>query len=591
MGDSRRETSSSDREKRSHSKNRDAKHDHHESKHKKHKKAKSRSRSPSSKVKDHEKAKLKRSSGASTSNRNVVVPVAVQEINEMMKNGLKDYPPNLEPKKQPSPSATDTTKTTGDPKSVDPNAQSSGDSAIAGGGTPSQPVTGDPKNTENQNSDERSHVENASPHTSKQTNPQDDMVQQCEMEAKRLLTLEIMDNMRKKLDLRDDQALAKARAAQAEAEAKQKEANEAKQLSESNKKKEENNEHPKRGTKRKRKSAHDMSDTDTDTEDSSSSSDSDMSSDGYDSGDETDTSKPRKKPRKDDNKSESNGADNRQNDKQSDTDETSSDESDGSDFDPDDMLDKEAGDMEQIADPTCSKVHPKIKNIFHNYFRERQKLQGDVQKKIWQTKRPRNMECLQPIKMDKAAWRIIGDLKTDDEKMQIPHAAIHKGASALAQVMSNMRKAIKKNDASKLKPKKLFKLCMTSAKALGYASQQMVFRRRQAIRGKLDHKYRELCNDSNPWNDQLLGGNLQEACKEITETSKMAVTLGGGNKNKNYPKKKGHHKGQNKKSFSKQNFRKGGGYKGKKGRKPFYNQSQNQNQQNQNNQGTPQKPK
>ncbi len=262
-------------------------------------------------------------------------------------------------------------------------------------------------------------------------------------------------------------------------------------------------------------------------------------------------------------------------------DEQPSGEEDDSDGEIDTFLEQFVEKCQNMEDPKGPAVCETLKMCVDACFREKPKNVQKWEAEVLKSKRPENLDSLKLVKTEQELWNMLKpECRTRDEKLQRAHHAIHKGACELAYVAEQIKVAEQANDASRLKPKRLFKACLRGIQALGWGSQQLIFRRRENLRPALDHKYKQMCNESHPWNDFLLGGDLQNQAKKIFEASRIAKQYSGDKHNagkKKFPKKKGKFGGgfDKKKGFPKKRGSRGG-----QNKKPFNNKAD---------QGTPQK--
>ncbi len=195
---------------------------------------------------------------------------------------------------------------------------------------------------------------------------------------------------------------------------------------------------------------------------------------------------------------------------------------------------------ESLEDPTSLPVNEDLLKNFNIAFK--QKIKSDVlNKQLDNIPRPENLECLLPIRTDKAIWKGLEDKdQKSDIKFQRAHTAVHKAASAMANVLRDLQTSMDNDDTSMLDPEYLVNQLMYGIVALGYTSQQLVYRRREWMKDRVAPDVREICSESQPWNNELFGGDLAQQSKEIMDTNRLTVKLS----KKEQDKKKFAHRGR-----------------------------------------------
>lgn len=121
--------------------------------------------------------------------------------------------------------------------------------------------------------------------------------------------------------------------------------------------------------------------------------------------------------------------------------------------------------------------------------------------------RPDNCKALIVPKINKELWNttsLVKDSKERDKNFQTCQRYLNQGLVPLVQLMDKLLKSDNAED---------FKLARDSFQMLAYAHRDMSNLRRQLIKSVVADKYRQLCNDSTPLTENLLGDELEKQIK------------------------------------------------------------------------------
>ena len=131
--------------------------------------------------------------------------------------------------------------------------------------------------------------------------------------------------------------------------------------------------------------------------------------------------------------------------------------------------------------------------------------------------RPENVEGLKVIRIDQELWPGLNKKPRQmEEKIQKVHMALIKGSCAVAELAGEIKANIqdpKKNPNGY--PQSMLNKALDATQALGWASQQLVKRRKEWIRPHIKGPFKQVCNDSNVFSENLFGGDLTNKSKDI----------------------------------------------------------------------------
>lgn len=133
--------------------------------------------------------------------------------------------------------------------------------------------------------------------------------------------------------------------------------------------------------------------------------------------------------------------------------------------------------------------------------------------------RPENCEALIVPKLNKELWNAPTLMKTTkevDKSFQLSQRYLNQGLIPLVSLMDQLLKT----DNSEQ-----FKLARDSFQLLAYAHRDLSNIRRQQIKGVVDYKYKQLCNDTTPVTENLLGDELEKQIKTMDEMRKVGKEL------------------------------------------------------------------
>lgn len=143
--------------------------------------------------------------------------------------------------------------------------------------------------------------------------------------------------------------------------------------------------------------------------------------------------------------------------------------------------------------------------------------------------RPENCTGLKVPKLNKELW-LTGALghqtKEQDKTIQTAQKYLTYGLMPLVKLMDDLLQ----DDNSTTR----YELANESFQMLAYAHRDMSNVRRQLIKPNIAEKYKQLCNDSTPLTDNLLGDDLEKQIKTVDEMGKVgkSVSKGKGEKRK-----------------------------------------------------------
>lgn len=134
--------------------------------------------------------------------------------------------------------------------------------------------------------------------------------------------------------------------------------------------------------------------------------------------------------------------------------------------------------------------------------------------------RPENCKALRVPRINKELWNttsLIKYSKEQDKAFQIAQKYLNQGLIPLVQLMDILLK--EENSESK------FLLARDSFQLLAYAHRDMSNLRRQSLKSVVSDKYKQLCNDSTPLTENLLGDELEKQIKTLDEMRKVGKDL------------------------------------------------------------------
>ena len=134
--------------------------------------------------------------------------------------------------------------------------------------------------------------------------------------------------------------------------------------------------------------------------------------------------------------------------------------------------------------------------------------------------RPENCQALRVPKINKELWNtssLAKATKEQDKAFQTTQKYLNQGLIPLVQLMDGL---LKDENAEQQ-----FKLARDSFKLLAYAHRDMSNLRRQLVNSVAADKYKQLCNDSTPLTENLLGDELEKQIKTMDEMRKVGKDL------------------------------------------------------------------
>lgn len=180
---------------------------------------------------------------------------------------------------------------------------------------------------------------------------------------------------------------------------------------------------------------------------------------------------------------------------------------------------KEMGQEFEKLEAVSSKVDETLAKVVNSGVRS--KIDRNVAKELCNKyQRPENCEALKVPKLNKELW-ITGSLnkfsKEQDKMVQTAQKYLNQGLIPLVQLMESLLKEEKSN--------KLFKLARDSFQMLAYAHRDVSNVRRQLLKANVAEKYKQLCNDSTPITENLLGEELEKQIKTLDEMRKVGKDM------------------------------------------------------------------
>ena len=134
--------------------------------------------------------------------------------------------------------------------------------------------------------------------------------------------------------------------------------------------------------------------------------------------------------------------------------------------------------------------------------------------------RPENCQALRVPKINKELWNtssLAKATKEQDKAFQTTQKYLNQGLIPLVQLMDGL---LKDENAEQQ-----FKLARDSFQLLAYAHRDMSNLRRQLVKSVVADKYKQLCNDSTPLTENLLGDELEKQIKTMDEMRKVGKDL------------------------------------------------------------------
>ena len=106
--------------------------------------------------------------------------------------------------------------------------------------------------------------------------------------------------------------------------------------------------------------------------------------------------------------------------------------------------------------------------------------------------------------------------KERDKNFQTAQKYLNQGMIPLVQLMDKLLKSEESEE---------FKLARDAFQLLAYAHRDISNLRRQLIKSVVSEKYKQLCNDSTPLTENLLGDELEKQIKTMYEMRKVGKDL------------------------------------------------------------------
>lgn len=164
--------------------------------------------------------------------------------------------------------------------------------------------------------------------------------------------------------------------------------------------------------------------------------------------------------------------------------------------------------------------------------------------------RPENCEAMKVPRVNKELWNTTSLAKSSkemDKSFQTTQRYLNQGLVPLVMLMNKMLKTENTED---------FRLARDAFQLLAYAHRDMSNLRRQLIKSVVADKYKQLCNDSTPVTDNLLGDELEKQVKTVDEMRKVGQNMSkfkaDRSKMKSYDYDR---KGQSFKNYKSSNYR------------------------------------
>jgi hypothetical protein len=147
-----------------------------------------------------------------------------------------------------------------------------------------------------------------------------------------------------------------------------------------------------------------------------------------------------------------------------------------------------------------------------------------LEEKLKKYKRPQNCDFLLCPKVNSEVWlKLKKHVKAIDLKWQDIHELQLKGMIPLVRLVQKLLEAGKTKQP--VDTQSASELAVDALNILANTSVETAAKRRAAIRPHLNQTYRQLCSDSTPVTTQLLGDDLQQQVKTLSETSKLTKDI------------------------------------------------------------------
>ena len=180
---------------------------------------------------------------------------------------------------------------------------------------------------------------------------------------------------------------------------------------------------------------------------------------------------------------------------------------------------QEMGQEFEKQEAVSSKVDDTLAKVVDSGIRS--KIDRSIAKEISQKyQRPENCQSLKVPKLNKELWAtaaINKFTKEQDKMLQGTQKYLNQGLIPLVQLMDNL---LNDNTADKH-----FKLARDSFQLLAYAHRDISNVRRQLLKSSVAEKYKQLCNDSTPLTDNLLGEELDKQVKTLDDMRKVGKDI------------------------------------------------------------------
>ena len=180
---------------------------------------------------------------------------------------------------------------------------------------------------------------------------------------------------------------------------------------------------------------------------------------------------------------------------------------------------QEMGQEFEKQEAVSSKVDDTLAKVVDSGIRS--KIDRSIAKEISQKyQRPENCQSLKVPKLNKELWAtaaINKFTKEQDKMLQGTQKYLNQGLIPLVQLMDNL---LNDNTADKH-----FKLAHDSFQLLAYAHRDISNVRRQLLKSSVAEKYKQLCNDSTPLTDNLLGEELDKQVKTLDDMRKVGKDI------------------------------------------------------------------
>lgn len=167
-------------------------------------------------------------------------------------------------------------------------------------------------------------------------------------------------------------------------------------------------------------------------------------------------------------------------------------------------------------------VGPKVNDILSKVVNSgiRAQIDRNVAKElVAKYDRPENCEALKVPRVNKELWNtstFAKQTKEMDKAFQTTQKYLNQGLVPLVVLMNKMLSTENTED---------FRLARDSFQLLAYAHRDMSNLRRQLIKSVVADKYKQLCNDSTPITENLLGDELEKQVKTVDEMRKVGHNI------------------------------------------------------------------